>query len=423
MLNVILIICLIGCSAFFSSSETAFSSINKVRLKSNASQGDKKSERALNIAENYDKALTTILIGNNIVNILSSSLATILFTDLLGASGVGVSTIIMTIAVLIFGEITPKTFANENAEKCALAFAPIIQFLMTLFTPFVWIFTQLKNFLGKFYSKSNEPSVTEDELKYIIDEIEEQGVLEEQESDLVRSALDFDDITVNEILTPRVKVIGVEIHTPIDTVKEIFLNEQYSRIPVYEKTIDNIVGIITEKEFFHMSNNGKSSISEIVQDVLHISELKLISEALKEMQLAKSHMAIVMDQYGGTKGIITMEDIIEQLVGEIYDENDEIVSQFNKISETSFDVSGEITVNEMSKFMELPEDFINTNATTVNGWVTETFGYIPTTNESITTDYNWTITILANTKHHIKKIHIDIITPQENSEEDTQKQE
>lgn len=411
MINVILIILLIGCSAFFSSSETAFSSINKVRLKNNASQGDKKSQRALNIAENYDKALTTILVGNNVVNILSSSLATIFFTDLFGASGVGISTIAMTIAVLIFGEITPKTFANENSEKCALAFAPVIQFLMTLLTPIVWVFTQLKNFLGKFYSQSNEPSVTEDELKYIIDEIEEQGVLEEQESNLVRSALDFDETTVNEILTPRVKVIGIDINTSVEKVKEIFLTEQYSRLPVYEKTIDNIVGIITEKEFFHMENDRKNTISEIVQDVLHISELKLISEALKEMQLAKSHMAIVMDQYGGTKGIITMEDIIEQLVGDIYDENDEIISNFNKISETSFDISGEITVNEMSKLMELPEDYIITNATTVNGWITEIFGHIPIANETILTEYNWKITVMATTKHHVKKIHVDIIKP------------
>lgn len=411
MLNVILIIILIGCSAFFSSSETAFSSINKVRLKSNSSQGDKKSQRALNIAENYDKALTTILIGNNIVNILSSSLATILFTKLFGDSGVGISTITMTIAVLTFGEITPKTFASENSEKCALAFAPIIQFLMTLLTPVVWLFTQLKNFLGKFYSQSDEPSVTEDELKYIIDEIEEQGVLEEQESDLVRSALDFDETTVNEILTPRVKIVGVDIDTPVDKVKETFLTEQYSRLPVYEKTIDNIVGVITEKELFHMGNDRTYTISEIVQDVLHISELKLISEALREMQLAKSHMAIVMDQYGGTKGIITMEDIIEQLVGDIYDENDEIVPKFNKVSETSFDISGEITVNEMSKLMELPEDYIVTNATTVNGWISEIFGHIPIANETIVTDYGWKITVMATTKHQVKKIHLETVKP------------
>lgn len=418
MINVILIVILIGFSAFFSASETAFSSINKVRLKSNASQGDTKSQRALKVSENYDKALTTILVGNNIVNILSSSLATIVFTNWFGASGVGISTIVMTIIVLTFGEITPKTFASENSEKCALSFAPIIQFLMTLLTPIVWIFTQLKNLLGKFYSKSNEPSVTEDELKYIIDEIEEQGVLEEQESELVRSALDFDETTVNEILTPRVKVIGIDINTPIDKIREIFLNEEYSRLPVYEKTIDNIIGIITEKAFFHMEANHKTNVSKIVQEVLHISELKLISEALKEMQLAQSHMAIVMDQYGGTKGIITMEDIIEQLVGEIYDENDEIISKFNKISETSFDVSGEITINEMSKFMELPEDYIKTNATTVNGWITEIFGHIPIANETITTDYNWNITVLATTKHHVKKIHIDIIKPPvENSED------
>jgi CBS domain containing-hemolysin-like protein len=377
-------------------------------LKTYASQGNKKAETALYVADNYDKALTTILVGNNIVNIASSSLATVLFTNMFGAGGVGIATIVMTIAVLIFGEITPKTFANENAEKCALSFAPIIRFLMTILSPIVWIFSKLKNLLGKFYSKNEQPSVTEDELKYIIEEIEEQGVLEEQESDLVRSALDFDDITVNNILTPRVKVVAIDINTPMDEVKSMFLTEMYSRIPVYEKTIDNIVGVINEKDFFRIDSQNKTDISSIIQDVLHISELKLISEALKEMQGSKSHIAIVMDQYGGTKGIITLEDIIEQLVGEIYDENDEVESQVLKVSDTAYEVSGELTIYELLKYLELPSNTIETNATTVNGWITELFGHIPNDNETITTENSWSVRVVSSNNHHINKVLIEI---------------
>ncbi|MCD7800080.1 MAG: hemolysin family protein [Ruminococcus sp.] len=420
MVNIVLIVVLTLCSAFFSCSETAFSSISKARLKNYVSQGNKRAKIALDIADNYDKALTTILIGNNIVNIASSSLATVVFTQMLGASGVGVSTIVMTIIVLIFGEITPKTFANENAEKCAIAFAPIISFLMFLFTPVVWLFSQLKKLLGKFYKQSDSPSVTEDELKYIIEEIEEQGVLEEQESDLVRSALDFDEITVNEILTPRVKVVGVDIDTPIDEVKEIFLTEMYSRLPVYEDTIDNIVGVVNQKDFFYMQNKGKTNLSEIVQEVLHISELKLISEALKEMQLAKSHMAIVMDQYGGTKGIITLEDILEQLVGEIYDENDEVEAPISEVSKSSYEISGELTIYELLKYLELPDDYIQTNATTVNGWITEIFGHIPTENETIYTNNGWFIKVISTKNHHVKEVNITI--PIVSTEDDSNKE-
>ena len=408
MVNIILIVVLIMCSAFFSCSETAFSSISKVRLKNYASQGNKRAQIALNIADNYDKALTTILVGNNIVNIASSSLATVVFTQMFGAGGVGIATMVMTVLILIFGEITPKTFASENSERCALAFAPIISSLMFILTPIVWLFSQLKKLFGKFYSHKDEPSVTEDELKYIIEEIEEQGVLEEQESNLVRSALDFDEITVNEILTPRVKIVGVDINTPISEVKNIFFTEMYSRLPVYEDTIDNIIGVINEKDFFFMENQGKTNLSEIDQEVLHISELKLISEALKEMQVTKSHLAIVMDQYGGTKGIITLEDILEQLVGEIYDENDEIEPQISKISDSSYNVSGELTIYELLKYLELPDDYIHTNATTVNGWITEIFGHIPLENETISTQNDWIIKVLSTKNHHIKEINITI---------------
>jgi len=323
MVNIILIVILIILSAMFSSCETAFSTVNKMRLKNYAQQGNRKAAKALKISEAYDKALTVILIGNNIVNIASTSISTVLFTQLFGAKGVGIATAVMTVTVLIFGEILPKSIAKENAESFTFFFSGPLSALIVIFTPFVWFFSSLKNLLSKLYSSSEKtPSVTEDELKYIIDEIEEEGVLEESESNLVRSALDFDETKVSEILTPRVKVIGVEINSTIEEIKSVFLTEMYSRLPIYEKNLDNIVGIITQKDFFKMISENRTDIRSIIQNAVFLSEFKLINDALHEMQHSKTHMAVILDQYGGTKGIVTMEDIIEELVGEIYDEND-----------------------------------------------------------------------------------------------------
>ena len=411
MINIILIILLVAFSAMFSSCETAFSTVNKMRLKNNADQGSAKAAKALRLAESFDNSLTTILIGNNIVNIASTSISTVLFTDLFGAKGVGIATVVMTVVVLIFGEILPKTFAKENSEKCAYFFAGPLSALIVLFTPLSFIFTAIKNTVSKLYSSSEKtPSVTEDELKCIIDEIEEEGVLEESESDLVRSALDFDETIVSEILTPRVKVVGVEINSSIEEIKNVFLTEMYSRLPVYEKNIDNIVGIITQKDFFKMISENRSDIQNIIQDVVFISEFKLINDALHEMQRSKTHMSVIIDQYGGTKGIITMEDIIEELVGEIYDENDEITPLMTKISDDVYEASGELTVTEMLETLGYPGNYIATNANTVSGWIMELTGHIPDQGELIQNDC-FEIRITEMNGKKISKIQITLIKP------------
>ncbi|MBQ8613530.1 MAG: HlyC/CorC family transporter, partial [Ruminiclostridium sp.] len=310
-------------SAFFSASETAYTSANKIRLKSKAENGKKSAARALNIIEKYDKTLTTILIGNNIVNILTSSLATVLFIDLLKDADKGsvASTVVVTVVVLIFGEILPKTIAKSNAETFACAISGIMSFLMTVFTPLSAVFILLQKGANKlFASKSKEVSMTEQELLSIIDEIEDEGVLEEQEGSLVKSALVFDETIVSQVITPRVNIVAVEINAGEEKVKELFLKEQYSRLPVYEKTVDHIVGVITQHDFFEKIVRGESfTISEIMQDTLHIPNLMKISDVLKQMQKNKLHLAVVVDQYGGTEGIVTLEDIIEELVGEIWD--------------------------------------------------------------------------------------------------------
>ena len=404
--RIILIIVAMIFSALFSSCETAFSSVNKIRLKNYAAQGDKRAEKALKIANSFEDALTTVLVGNNIVNITMASVSTVLFTTLFGSGAVGISTAVTTVLVLIFGEILPKSYAKENAERLSLFFAGPLSFLIILFKPIIFIFNKLASILknGKV-----EPSVTEDELKYIIEEIEEQGVLEEQEGDLVRSALDFDEITVNEILIPRVKVIGVEKNASIDEIKSLFIDEMYSRLPVYDKSLDNIIGMITNKRFFKMLAQGENDITEIIQDVAHFSDLKLISEALRDMQRSKTHLAVVLDQYGGTKGIVTLEDIIEELVGEIYDENDEVITSIVKISENEYEVSGDLSISDMLDQLGLDEDMIESTYTSVGGWVTELLEHIPEQNE--TAEYGaFKITVLQVKEQSVEKIRLIIDT-------------
>ena len=403
------IVLLLVFSAFFSAAETAFSSVNKIRLKHDSDKGNKKAALALRIAEDYDRALTTILIGNNIVNIFSASLGTIIFTEFFGHAGVGISTAVMTVLVLIFGEILPKTYAKENAEKLALMSAGILNFLIKFLTPLSVLFMALKKNVSRMYKSVSKPSVTEDELKYLIDEIEEEGVLEEQESDLVRSALEFDEKTVEQILVPRVRICAVEKGAGIDEIREKFISEGYSRLPVYEKSIDNIVGTITEKDFFKLISKEEVPVNadRIIQKAIHFTEFMPISEALKEMQRSKQHIAVVNDQYGGTCGIVTMEDIIEELVGEIYDESDEADTSFADLGNSSYEVSAYMAIGDMTEKMGLPDDIIQGDSNTAGGWAMEIFGKIPKAGEEITSGI-FTIKILSADESHVEKLLVKI---------------
>lgn len=420
----IAIACLLVMSALFSSMETAFSTVNKIRLKHQAANGSKKAERALKIAENFDKALTTILVGNNIVNILSSSLATIICTSLFAekfgtATAAAISTASMTVLVLIFGEIIPKSFAKQHAESCALAFAGFLSAIMWLLTPISAIFAQLQKAMANLSKGEDAPNFTEDELKYIINEIEDQGVLEEQESELVKSALEFDETTIEQILVPRVKVVAVERNDDADEIMEIFIRDRYTRLPVYDKSIDNIIGLINEKDFFKLKfcSEGKPiNIEDIIQKALYVSEMKLISEVLYEMQRTKIHMAIVKDQYGGTSGIVTMEDIIEELVGEIYDETDEVVDNVVEVAKDMYEIQADLSINDMLEELELPDNLIETDSNTVGGWVMELFGRIPEEGATKTSGM-FTVTILESDEQSVSKVGIKLDMPKDNSEE------
>lgn len=412
------IVVLLLMSAFFSASETAFSTVNKIRLRHEADKGNKKAARALKIAENFDKTLTTILVGNNIVNILSASLGTIIFTELFGQAGVGISTAVLTVLVLTFGEILPKSIAKEMPEKLSLAFCGPLNFLIWILTPVSAVFMLLKKAVSKMNKSAAQPSVTEDELKYIINEIEEEGVLEEQESDLVKSALEFDEKTVEQILVPRVRVCAVDKDSDIAEVRDKFISEGYSRMPVYDQTIDNIIGIITEKDFFRLilNNNDVHSIESIIQKPLHFTEFMLISEALREMQRTKQHIAVVNDQYGGTCGIVTMEDIMEELVGEIYDESDEVDHSFTDLGNNCYEVSAFMSLSDMADRMNIPEDIIESDSNTAGGWAMELFGRIPTVGETITNGI-FTIKILAADESHVERISIKVDRPEEKEEQ------
>lgn len=407
--KVVLVLAMMVFSALFSSTETAFSSVNKLRLKNYESQGDKRAAKALKLANRFDDVLTAVLIGNNIVNIATSSVSTVLFVSFFGSKGVGISTAVITVLVLIFCEVLPKSYAKKNAEKMALSFASPLSVLVTVLKPAVFLFNKLSSLVSK---GDDAPSVTEDELKYMIDEIEEQGVIEEQESELVKSALEFDEITVNEILIPRVKVVGVERSATIDEIKEIFTNEMYSRLPVYEKSLDDISGIITNKAFFKMLVDGGDDISGIIQEVPHIADSKLISEAMKYMQRSKVHLAVVTDQYGGTKGIITLEDIIEELVGEIYDEDDEIITNIVRLDDGRYEIAGDTSISDMLDALELDEDMIHTDYTSVGGWVTDVMEHIPESGETAESGI-FRVTAAEVNEQTVEKVIIEILPAEE----------
>lgn len=412
--NIIIIVLMITFSAFFSASETAISSVNRIRLKNMAENGNRGAARALKILGKYDKALTTILIGNNIVNITCSSIATVVCIAVVGEQyGSLVSTIVTTIVVLIFGEVMPKSIAKDHAEPIAIGVSAVISFLMLIFTPFSAFFILLKKGIAKLFRSKESVSVTEEELMAIIDEIEDEGVLEQQESNLVRSALQFDETTVDEIITPRVSVVAVDVNDSAKDVCDKFLSEQYSRMPVYDKTLDNIIGVINQKDFLkeYLAQGEKLMIRDIVQETVYFPHMLRISEVLRTMQKKKCHMCVVLDQHGGTLGIVTMEDLLEELVGEIWDESDEVKSPITTVSENVFEVYGDVSLGNLRRFFEDREiDVeIESEAHTVAGWVLELFGSIPKNGDVVRSE-RFVVTVLEAAELRVNKVRIELVS-------------
>ncbi len=416
------VVILIAMSAFFSATETAFSSLNRIRLKNYAADGNKRAVKALKISDDFDRALSSILIGNNVVNIASASIGTLIFSNLLGngPTAVTVSTIVMTVVVLIFGEVLPKSLAKESPEKFALAVTPILYALIVLLTPLTALLVGLKKLVTKiFKTKNPAPSVTEEELKYIIEEIEDEGVLEEQESELVQSALEFDDITADEILTPRVDIAAVNVNDPPEKVLEAFREGSRSRLPVYEKSIDSIIGIINAKAFLNAYlENPEVSVRSLLQETIFVPPTKKISMLLKEMQRKKLQLAIVVDQYGGTIGIVTVEDILEELVGEIWDEDEDITEEIVPVGENVYEVSGDVNIYDMFEALDLDFPKFKSTSNSLSGWALEMFERIPEAGESFTYE-NLTITVLELDEQRILKLKVEV-TPQAGSEQENE---
>ena len=371
------LVILVAFSAFFSASETAFSSLNQIRLKSRADDGDRTAARVLAMSEQYDKLLSTILIGNNIVNIAAASIGTIIFTKMLGAErGATVSTMVLTIVVLIFGEVTPKSLAKEMPETIATAVAPVLSLLMLVLTPLTWLFSQWKRLLNHFVHSSESDTITEGELMTMVSEAENDGELTDRESELIRSAIEFDDVEVEEILTPRVDVVAVADDISLEELAQTFAESGYSRLPVYHGTIDNIIGVVHEKDFYIARLKKATKIEDLVAPTLYTTGSTQISQLLRTLREQHHHMAVVVDEYGGTEGIITLEDILEELVGEIWDEHDEVTEDFRKQSDGSWRVSGSASVDDLFETLDLPEDE-DIDSNTVNGLVQEKTCHLP----------------------------------------------
>lgn len=380
------IVILVFLSGFFSATETAYSCANKIKLKSMVALGKKYSKPVYTFAdEKYDKLITAILIGNNIVNLTASALGTILFGKLLinsAADPTTVSTLVMTVAVLIFGEITPKYFASVYPEKMCYIVYPLMQFFYWILIPISWIFGGFKKLLSKVFKMKPDDAVTDAELMSLVDEAEEDGTLKEDESELVRSALEFDDLKVEDILVPRVDVIAVSRDSSMEGIMEVFRENSYSRLPVYKDTIDNVVGLIHERDFYNAYLKGEKEIGHVVQNIVFTSEYTRISTLLKQLQKQKIHMAAVSDEYGGLVGIVTLEDILEELVGEIWDEHDEEEVFYGKISEDEYWVDGKCDLEEFFDLYDLEQEDENFESNTVGGWVTEKYGGIPPVGET-----------------------------------------
>lgn len=372
-------------SAFFSASETAFTKVNLLRMRSYADEKKRGARRAVYICEHYDKALSTILVGNNLVNIASTTICAYLFTKFIANPTVAnlLNTVVMTIVILICGEIMPKSMAKSNPDKYALAFSGFLFFLMKVLTPLTFFFGGLQKLVSR-KNKNDEPTVTEDELESIIDTMNEEGVIDSGEADILQGALDLKSLTVFDIMTPRVDIVAVDINDNLDTVKELFIEHQFSRMPVYENDKDNIVGILNQKDFTIKYLKGeKIVISEIMTKPCFVTEAMKVDDVIRLMQKEKKHLAIVLDEYGGTSGIVSMEDALEEVVGEIYDEHDDeepTTTPITKVAENKYTLDPEMSVEDLYDYLEI-EHLPETKYSSVGGMLYELSETVPTIGE------------------------------------------
>ena len=365
---------LVAMSAYFSATETAYTSLNRIRLKTRADNGSRRAARSLELAEEYDKLLTTILIGNNIVNITATTVATVLCTKWFHQYGPTVSTVALTVIILIFGEVTPKSMSKERPEDFAMFAQPLLKLFMVVLTPLNFLFTQWKKLMSKVFRPKGDDGITEEELVGMVDQAQTEGGLDEHESDLIRNAIEFNDLEVSEILTPRVDLTAADEDSSMEDLAALFAETGYSRIPLYHETVDNIVGVIHEKDFYAARYRGETMLSNIKSPVFYTTGNTRVFELLRILQKNKAHMAVVVDEYGGTEGIVTLEDILEELVGEIWDEHDEVIEIFQKQPDGSYLIACSADLDDMYDLFQVKG---TCGAATVSGWVLEQVGKVP----------------------------------------------
>ena len=398
---VIMAVCLM-LSAYFSATETAFSSANTTRLKTLAEKGNKRAALVCKLLERYDRLLSTILIGNNIVNIATASIGTVLFVKHYGDAGATISTVVVTVVVLIFGEISPKSIAKDSAETCAMLSAPVLQVLIWVFTPLNAVFSLWKKLLAKVFRLSSDNKMSQEELLMLVDEVQQDGSIDQGEGELLKNAIDFSEQRAEDILIHRTDLAALPITATKEEVAALFTETKYSRLLIYQDSIDNILGTIHQKDFYVGCGITDKPLREILLPPVYALEMEPISQLLKKLQQAKTHVAVVVDEYGGTCGIVTMEDILEELVGEIWDEHDEEETPITKLSADTYLVDAEMSFDDFAEHFGLKSD---SDMASVSGWVMEQFGRLPETGASFDFEtLHVTITRIAN--HHIEQIRV-----------------
>ena len=409
-----MVICLI-LSAYFSATETSFSSLNKTRLKVLADDGDKKAERALKLAENYDKLIFTILIGNNIVNIAMASIGTLLFIGIYGDVGATISTVVVTVVVLFFGEITPKSVAKDMPEKFAMFSAPFIRVWIWVLTPVNFLLSQWKKLVSRFFKTDDESKISHEELLLFMEDAEQDGGIDENEGELLRNALEFRDLTAAEILTHRIEIEAVDITDSHEDIAKVFTQSGFSRLLVYRDTIDQVVGVLHQKDFYVNGKMTERPIADIMTAPLFVYQHTKIRDILETLQLKKSHIAIVVDDFGGTLGIVTMEDILEELVGEIWDEHDEVEEDFEKLGEDLYRVDCSVSLEDFCEFFDIK---LESDSVSVGGWIMEYLNHIPVKDEKIAVE-NLEITVSEVNAHRVSFITVRQFEREDAEEQDS----
>ena len=393
---------LILLSAYFSATETAFSSLNKTRIKTLAEKGDRKAELTCRLSEQYDKLISTILIGNNIVNIAAASIGTVIFVKLYGDIGATVSTVVITVLVLIFGEITPKSIAKDCPEKLAMFSAPFIYILIWLFTPLNFIFSMWKKLVSGILKLENDSRMSQDELLMLVEEVQQDGSIDENEGELLRNAIEFTEREAGDILTHRVDLEAVPIDATKEEIAHAFSESRFSRILVYEESIDNIIGVIHQKDFYHHSGVSEKEIRDLISPVIFVMKNEKISSLLRRLQKNKLHVSVVLDEYGGTYGMVTMEDILEELVGEIWDEHDEVLETFREVSPGVYRVDGAVELSDFCDFFDIKTDSEMVN---LSGWVIEKIGHLANVGDGIQYE-GLSVSVTAVEYHRISEVEI-----------------